>query len=300
MKDMFSVSLEIATCYDLTTILTTMITCTATFAAIIGGLIANKAITVSSEKEAIDRQLQQINAELKIKETELVGLYEWIDSYNAREFIHDHLEELLAKTPLENVYDHDNENDIEYEELLPYWEKAIIAFEKFYKEVDSERNNDDIPKVIINELDAFQYRLCSLYHNSFNDGRVSLFDKMILPDVYKQRRQYYNENADKIVELKRECEILSTKKAILQERYEVVSISKDIKNGMKIFSAVAFFNIILPMFFLLYNPTSNKYWYYIETAISFTAFIGGIGIMVHYIFSLFPNNSEKDDKKGAE
>lgn len=297
MFNVISATEEIVTWYDLTTILTTMVACTSTFAAIIGGLIANKAISDTSEKESIDRQLQQIDVELKVNEKELDGLYEWIDDYNAKDFIRKHLEELISKTPLADVYDPDDGNEIEYDDLLPYWDKALIALKKFNAAAASERNNDDVPKTLVDELDDFQYSICSEHHRCFESGHVSLFDTTISLDTIKYRVQYYNETSDRIVELERENEILDAKKELLQERHEAVSIGKEIKSGMRIFSIVSIFNIILPLLFMLNNPTSNAIWYYTETAISFVSFIIGISVMVHYILSLFPKKNEKKKER---
>ena len=300
MFNVISAAEEIVAWYDLTTILTTMVACTSTFAAIIGGLIANKAISDTAEKESIDRQLQQIDAELKVNEKELDGLYEWIDQYNAKDFIRNNLDALLAKTPLSDVYDASDGNEIEYDTLLPYWDKALIAVKKFNAAASAEKNNDDVPKTIVDELDAFQYAICSEHHNCLEKGFISAFDTTISLDTQKYRIQYYNENSDKISELEKVCEILDAKKALLQERHEAVSVGKDIISGMKIFSVVSAFNIILPLFFLLYNPTTNKIWYYAETIISFVTFILGMSVMVHYIFSLFPKKSESAETKGVE
>lgn len=298
MLNVFSAAEEIVAWYDLTTILTTMVACTSTFAAIIGGLIANKAISDTAEKESIDRQLQQIAAELKVNKKELNGLYKWIDTYNAKDFIRNHLEELISRAPLADVYDHDDNNEIEYDDLLPYWDKALIALKRFSATADSEKNNDDVPKILVDELDAFQYSICSEHHRCFERGNVSLFDKTISLDVNKYRVQYYNENSDRIDELEREIEILDAKNNLLQERRESVSISKDTKSGMLIFSIVSIFNIILPLFLLLYNPTTNKIWYYTETIISFVTFILGMSVMVYYLFSLFPKKNK--NAKGEE
>lgn len=288
MFSVISAAEEIVTWYDLTTVLTTMVACTSTFAAIIGGLIANKAISDTSEKESIDRQLKQIDAELNVNEEELDGLHEWIDDYNARDFIREHLEELISRTPLADVYDPNDSNEIEYDVLLPYWDKALVALKKFNAAAGSERNNDNVPKRLVDELDAFQYAVCSEYHRCFESGRVGLFDTTISLSTLEYRVQYYNETLDRIIELERENLILDAKMELLQERREAVSVGKNIKRGMRIFSVVSIFNIILPLFFMLYNPTSNIVWYYTETAISFALFIIGIIVMVHYIFSLFP------------
>ena len=51
MYNVISITVEKVTWYVLTTILTTMVACTSTFAAIISGLIANKAISDTFEKK---------------------------------------------------------------------------------------------------------------------------------------------------------------------------------------------------------------------------------------------------------
>lgn len=294
MFTVISAAEKIVTWYDLTPILTTMIACTSTFVAIIGGLIANKAISDTAEKESIDRQWQQISAEQKVNEKELTNLYEWIDEYNAKDFIRHHLEELVFERPLSDVYDTDDSNDISFDTLLPYWDKSLIAVKKFKNAATTspERNNDYVPKTLIDELDSFQYSICSEHHSCIENGRVSLADELSSVNAQKYRVQYYNETSDKVDEIERQNEILNAKKKLLQERLETVSVGQGIKSGMKIFSIVSIFNIILPIFFMLTNPTSNITWYHTEIAISFVSFIMGIGIMVHYIFSLFPKKND--------
>lgn len=290
---------EITMWYDLNDILSVMIGCSATFVAIIGGLIANKAISDTAEKETIDKQLQQIDAELTINRKELEWLYEWVDEYNAKDFVRDNLDALLDKSQLSDVYDTDNSNEMDYDNLLPYWNKALAAVEKFQAVASAEKNNDGVPKPLLDELDNFQYEICSEYHNCIEDRKMSFFDRTISPNISKYRIQHYNENFEKINKLEIECEILDAKEKLLQERQKTISISKDIKGGMKIFTIVSIINIILPIIFMLFNPTSNKMWYYIETSISLFTFSVGIIIMITYIYSLFPKKKTniKDKRK---
>ena len=279
---------EITSWYDLTDILSVMIGCTATFVAIIGGLIANKAISDTAEKESIDKQLQQIDAEIAINEKELDWLYNWIDEYNAKDFIRDNLEDLLNEKPFSEVYDPHDSIEIEYSKLSDYWEKAIDVVKKFNAISLTEKNNDGVPKELIDKLDEFQYAICSEHHNCIENGHVSLFDKTISLDTHKYRVQHYNENYEKINALEKECDILDAKAKVLKERQDAISISKDIKGGMKIFTIVSVTNIILPIIFMLFNPTSNAVWYWVETIISIITFSVGIITMIKYIYSLFP------------
>lgn len=185
---------EITAWYDLTDILSVMIGCTATFVAIIGGLIANKAISDTTEKESIDKQLKQIHAETAINEKDLDWLYNWIDEYNAKEFIRNNLEDLLNQKKFSEVYDPNDSIEIEYSKLSEYWGKAVDVVKKFNTVSLTEKNNDGVPKKLIEELDEFQYAICSEHHNCIENGHVSLFDKTISLDTHKYRVQHYNEN----------------------------------------------------------------------------------------------------------
>ena len=87
---------KIITQYDLTGILSAMVGCSATFVAIIGGLIANKGLADRAEKESIDRQLSQIGIEIDIIDTRIDNVDSWLNTYNAKEFIHENIDELLT------------------------------------------------------------------------------------------------------------------------------------------------------------------------------------------------------------
>lgn len=87
---------------------------------------------------------------------------------------------------------------------------------------------------------------------------------------------------------------------MLKERQNAISISKDIKGGMKIFTIVSITNIILPIIFMLFNPTSNKAWYWIEIIISIITFSVGIITMIKYIYSLFPKNETNTEESEGD
>ncbi len=274
--------------YDLRDVLSVMIGCTATFIAIIGGLIANKAISDNAEKESIDKKLEQIDAEITINNKNIDELNEWLNKYNAKDFIQSNLESLLNGEQLSEFYDADDSNDIDFDAMLPYWNKALEAVKIFREAITSEKNNDGIPKKIISKLDEFQYKICSLYKNSIENARISPFENASVATASFRRVDYYNDTMDEMNELIKNNEILIAKEQLLQDRQDKINISRDIKGGMSIFAGVSIINIILPIIFMLFNPTSNKVWYYIETAISLITFSIGIITMIKYIYSLFP------------
>ncbi len=293
---------EIIAWYDLTDILSVMIGCTATFVAIIGGLIANKAISDAAEKELIDNQLQQIDAEIKVNNDNIERLNKWLLESDAEDFIDSNIDELFDKAELADIYDSDDDNRISYEELLPYWinaKKAISMFEQaIIKGTDNPKNAEGIPKSIIVDLDDFQKRICTNYSGRIEQGKspFSSFNFNTNVNIYATKR--YNDAVEEIQECTNKNELLVAKEQLLQERQGAISISKDIKGGMKIFAIVSITNIILPIIFMLFNPTTNKVWYYTETIISLLTFSIGIITMIKYIYSLFPK--KKPDKEESE
>lgn len=282
--------------YDLTNVLTAMVACTSTFVAIIGGLIANKAISITAEKESVDKQLQQIEVEQTAVEKEITELGEWLEADDAKDFISDNFRALLKGKALSEVYDINDNNRLDYKALLPYWNKMLDAAKKIRCASEEEMNTDGIPKSIANELDVFQYTICAKYAYSMKKGKLHFSEEYSLSNGVVHGVQRYNQNSDKLDELERKKELFSGKKQLLQERYEAINVGQDMQKGMTLFGAVAFFNIILPMFFLLYNPTIDQTWYRREIVISFCTFIIGIVMMIHYIFSLFPKKDRKEQK----
>lgn len=279
--------------YDLNNILSVMIACTATFVAIIGGLIANKAITDRAEKESIERQLSQIKLEIEIADKKVDSLDEWLNVRNAKDFIRDHLDELLAEENLGDFYEDADNEDITQEELLPYWNKALEAVKKFKANAYEERNKDNVPKSIIDELDSFQYDICSSYPESIGQGNKVLFETVSLSNgSIRAIVERYNE---KVKELEEELAIkeqLIVKESMLKDIKQDVIASKPVKNGIRIFVLVSLFCIVMPLIFMLFNPTTNCVWYAIEIVLSFVSFIIGILVMIIYICSLFPKKND--------
>lgn len=51
---------------------------------------------------------------------------------------------------------------------------------------------------------------------------------------------------------------------------------------------------------MLFNPTSNKAWYWIEIIISIITFSVGIITMIKYIYSLFPKNETNTEESEGD
>jgi len=295
---------NIKTLYDLTSILSTMTACTATFVAIIGGLIASKAISDRAEKDSIDRQLTQLDMEIDSINNSIDYLSNWINESDANDFISAHINELLDGKPLDEVYDHSDKNDIEFDDMLLYWNKATEAIDLFRSHISSERNKQGIPKDIVENLNSFQKDFCARYRHSIEDNEVALYEKcsIVSSSVEHSIVQFYNERIDELDEELKKKDLLIIRKQVLTEKRKELSTSHNVKHGINIFIIVSIVNIIIPVFIMLFNPTQNKGWFVAETVFSFITFSFGIIAMIIYICSLFPKKEkiENPDVKGAE
>ena len=291
---------KIITQYDLTGILSAMVGCSATFVAIIGGLIANKGLADRAEKESIDRQLSQIGIEIDIIDTRIDNVDSWLNTYNAREFIDENIDELLMCRNLSSLHISDSSADITEEELLPYWDSALEGVKKFRDNMSNERNVNGIPVNIVEELTPFQYEICSSYHRSIEKGESILAETALIADTSGYRISIYNEKVKELEDYVQNKEKLVLKELMLRDRKQDITLSKSVKNGISVFVLVAIFNIIMPILFMLFNPTSNKYWYWAETIVSISLFTIGILAMIKYICSLFPEKNEVDNSNIKE
>ena len=294
---------NIAVSYDLTSVLSAMTACTATFVAIIGGLIASKAISDRAEKESVDRQLSQLDMDIEALDRNIDYLSDWLNESNANDFINEHINELIDGKPLNIVYDSSDENEIEYEDMLVYWNEAIAAIELFRANTSSERNKQGIPKTILDNLNSFQKNFCSKYKNSIEDNVAEFYEKFgNLTLSYTESIQYYNEKMDELTESIDKKEKLIIREQVLTERKKELCVGHDVKNGVCIFVSVSVINIILPVILMLFNPTHSKCWFITETAFSVITFSSGVIAMIIYICSLFPKKEkiENPDVKGEK
>lgn len=284
--------------YDFTTQLSTMASCSATLIAIIGGLVANKVISLSAEKQSAQNRITQIDEEFKRCDEKISELTEWIDYYDAEEYIDDNLDDLLELKELSEVYVDTPDNSMSYDEMLPYWNKALELVKLLENALFNEENfwdnldTNGVPKSIIDKTDKFQYRICSNYHISNFCGKLKLHKPTITPS---QSVELYNQNVSELEKLVEKKSILLTEEIILTPKAEM-TVDTSTKRGVLIFGITSLLNVILPIIFMLFNPTTSICWYNTERTVSIILFIIGIITMCGYIYSLFPKKEVKEQE----
>lgn len=110
---------------ELSSLLTTIASASASFVAILGGFVASRLIAVNGEREAVESRLQELEYEIELKQQECDSLQEGVTADDALDFIRDHAADVANLDDLSAVYEEDEQQLLEYDELAPYWAVAI-------------------------------------------------------------------------------------------------------------------------------------------------------------------------------
>lgn len=280
--------------YDLSPVLSTIAASSATFIAIIGGLIANKAISTFAEKESIEHQIELNDSELKFNQNRFEELDKIVCEMDAEDYIRDNLEDVIQCKSLSEIYDKTADAFISFDELLPYWDKAIDAVKMYTKAYRSspgnlERNSDSVPIELIKKLDSFQYRICRDYHTEIENQAVSFLGPVafVASATIEMNVEERNANLTEMDKLEDEMERIQLKNEILGQRLDILGRGKAATRDLKYFVVLLIINIVIPVTFMLFNPTDSLLWYRIESIVSVVLFAIGLIYMVKYLYSLF-------------
>lgn len=280
--------------YDLSPVLSTITASSATFIAIIGGLVANKAISNFAEKESIEHQIELNDSELEFSQNRFEELSKIVCEMDAEDYIRDNLEDLIQCKSLSEIYDKTADTFISFDELLPYWDKAIDAvkiYTKLYQNSlgNLERTSDSVPIELINKLDSFQYRICRDYHAEIENQAVSFLGPIafVASATISNNVEERNANLVEMKKLEEEMERIQLKNEILDHRLDILGRGRAVTRDLKYFVALLIINIVIPVIFMLFNPTDSLLWYRIESIVSVVLFAIGLIYMVKYLYSLF-------------
>ena len=108
--------------YDLT-LFSTIASASASFVAIIGGFMASKLIAVNSDRSGVLERLKENQELLQLKTKAAEELAQQLAEDDAYDFIKENIDSLSAQSVLEEVYQTNKKQRIEFDELLPYCKK---------------------------------------------------------------------------------------------------------------------------------------------------------------------------------
>ena len=138
----------------LTAMLTTISAASASFVAILGGFIASKLLSINGERDAVAGQIANLSAQIDQKQKKEDWYRHEVNEHDAIHFIMAHIDELFDRVDLREVYDSAEDSGIDFEDLQPFWEKAVAFKGCFMDAILSDEKTDEfgIPLSIVPRL----------------------------------------------------------------------------------------------------------------------------------------------------
>ncbi len=247
---------------NLTAMLTTISAASASFVAILGGFIASKLLSINGERDAVAGQIANLSAQIGQKQKK-EDFYRYLaNKRDAKIFIEEHIWDLYDEKDLQTVYDSDSSPNIDFEDLQPFWQKAV-NFKRKFVTIDyssEEKNKAGIPlslTVLIDKDNFLEDLLPKLQHVQAEKQRKIMM--LQLNKVYVEpsfqvpsisglaTRDWYKKLWDKINDLSWEIDQLELQKELLEQREKELTAPHGMRSGLVIFALFSVFNIVLPL-----------------------------------------------------
>lgn len=224
------------------TYLATIASCSATFIAIIGGMIANKAISDAAEKEVIENQINNIDVEIKQLEQELQNVKKTIAESKAKEFILKNMNDLLHGKDIEKVLcDKVEEYDEYKKQFTSYWEKALGIVKG-----DKKENYDDFEYWV--SVNSNYQKLNNSYEQAGSDiMRISLLKNNLM--VSDQQMHFSRETKKDMIQCSYN-NALQRKKQLQEQEEKIMKRGKSIWMGIIIFIMATIIDVVFPIMYL--------------------------------------------------
>ena len=237
------------------TLFSTIASASASFVAIIGGLIASKLITINGERESIDARILELDELIDMKSKEEQSIAQELDEDDALDYITDHIDNIADKTPLADVYEADKPQRLEFETLEEYWNIAIGLYDKFQKaNCDGcEVNDDDIPIELATEFaeDNFMYSLCESYAKMETGASWAIHRGL---SVTTANTDWYNSKRKEQNAILRELDVLKLQREQAIRQKNALVKPPHMKLGLLIFAGIIVFCILMPLLFMKLIP----------------------------------------------
>lgn len=301
--------------YDLTSLLTTISSASASFIAILGGLVASKLLTISSERDAVLAKISEIDKEISAKESQKDTLQKENNDSDALDFIELNITDLLRQISLERVYESSTDKTLSIDTLLPYWEKSISIHTQVQHSLISGISGSEIYESLKTEAkreylqDSFERSVALIIINyledDYNRKHLSPFSAAasVSQNMFRSSfidRQHYEYNSRTISELTVALDSLYFQKTQYEKDKELLKTPAGISNGLNIFSCFSLVCIVLPLIFSPFETTSIHLFWLIK--ILFITFFS-LGLLSTFLYMkklLNWSEVKKDNKNHKE
>lgn len=276
---------------ELSSLLTTIASASASFVAILGGFIASKLIAVNGEREAVNSRLQELKYEIALKQQECDSLQESITADDAIDFIREHASNVANLDDLSEVYEDDEQQLLEYDDLKPYWDDAVALAKRFHAvcKTATEFNDDDIPCELATEVKGadFDYEVCRVVAEEvFENSLPSLSAATVTTGAWYERDKQRIEN------LRIDIASLRIHEEQCKEQQNGLKKPKGMKRGLAIFALFSMFNIIQPLVLSTVNLSTTAE-YNTVRFVSISLLVVGLIVTFWYLAWLLMWKQEK-------
>lgn len=292
--------------YELTPILTTIATASASIVAILGGFIASKLIAISSERNEAINRLSEIDEEIVFRQAEVSVLSEEVNEEDALDFILSHIKELFGATDVAVVYDAETLPNIELNALTPYWDKGVAIAKDFYEKYtndDSTVNEDGIPSDLAAKYkrDSFGYTICEELARfikreySSSNGLFSASRIIEVMEPPRIRGAWYFKSQSELQAHSAAIGLLRLQKRQLEARKMALNRPEGMIAGLWVFGLFALICVIAPIMLTPF-ATENYSCYLTIKLIAIGLFTAGMLAIFIFLVSLMRwKNAKKED-----
>ena len=290
--------------YDLTSLLITISAASASFSAILGGIIGSKLLSINGDRDINSQQIDDLTEELILKVERRDRFDYRINADDAISFITEKMREFYQGQKLEEVFSNADHPGIEYEILVPFWQKATKLKKLIYDSylVSPYLNEDQLPNDVkdyvqddkfLNDIakEIIRYMLpLAQQRDKFASYGISMSYTAPLRSLNHQWKIDLIKDSNK---LSWEIEQLRLKLELLEQKKEALKRPRGITIGLWIFAAFSFVNMILPLLLYGFDISDIKTYRWIKYGSVGVFALGLIATLGYLIYMLKWNPAEK-------
>lgn len=272
---------------DLTGFYYSIAGCSATIVAIIGGFIASKLISISSERDGIVEKLRELDELLALKKEQEADITQMLEEDDALDFIKDHIKELVEGNTFAQTYKPEEKERLEADVLEEYWKKSQGVLQEinncFWKD-DCEVNSDKVPnEYALKHEEGFLYdvavEICKEYERRENPLQV------LLRPNYGNGVGWYTKKADERARLRQEISGLELEQKQYEDKKQAIQKPKGMKSGLIIFVVFALTGVVYPLVCAMLNLFAGVAEYALALSV-LLLFVAGVGVTFGYLAML--------------
>lgn len=271
---------------DLTGFYYSIAGCSATIVAIIGGFIASKLISISSERDGIVEKLREVDELLSLKKGQEADITQMLEEDDALDFIKEHIRDLVDGRAFLQIYKPEEKERLEAPVLEKYWNESrsvLQEIEACFQYYGCEVNSDKVPnEYALKHEEGFLYDVAVEICKEFERRESPL--KVMLPD-FGNGVGWYTKKADERARLRQEISSLELEQKQYEDKKQAIKKPKGMKSGLIIFVVFALTGVVYPLVCAMLNLFAGVADYALALSV-LLLFVAGVGVTFGYLAML--------------